>query len=165
MVKKQLTVLGINPGSKYLGISVFNGPELKDWRIKTIKGKWSKEKMEKFKIIISDYIQKFNLDALAIKKLDPSRSSEKLDKLVFEIKVLSEKKDLRVYQYSIKQQENFFSGKEKINKQVLAEKVASEYPVLVHELSKENSHKNSYHIRMFEAVALGAICSHQLDNY
>ena len=64
MMKKPKTILGINPGAKYLGIAVFQGSELKDWRIKVFKGKWSKEKMDKVLEIISDYIFVFDVDAI-----------------------------------------------------------------------------------------------------
>lgn len=163
MFKKPVTIIGINPGAKYLGISVFSGSELRDWRIRSIKGKWSKGKTEKVKIIISNLIERYKPDALAIKKLNPSRSSSDLNNLVTKIKILSERKGARVYQYSIKDLENFFSPEERINKNKLAKIMVSEYPFLFHELNKENNNKNNYHIRMFEAVALGSVCFHQLD--
>jgi type VI protein secretion system component VasA len=47
----------------------------------------------------------------------------------------------------------------------MAKLVASEYPILYHELEKERSHRNPYYIRMFEAVALGSACLHQLDGF
>ena len=39
MVKKIITIIGINPGTRYLGISVFHGSELRDWRVKVVQGK------------------------------------------------------------------------------------------------------------------------------
>ncbi len=57
MHKKPLTVLGINPGSRYLGIAVFQGPELREWRVKVIKGKGLKERIEKVKEIVSSFIE------------------------------------------------------------------------------------------------------------
>jgi Holliday junction resolvasome RuvABC endonuclease subunit len=163
MLKRPLTILGINPGSKYLGIAVFRGSELRDWGIKVIKGKWSRQKLEKILKIIAGFIEQYKPQALAIKKIHPSRSSSNLDNLVLKIKTLSKRKGLKVYQYSIKELESFFSQDERINKKKLADIIASEYPALFNELNREKSHKNPYHIRMFEAVALGSVCFHQLD--
>lgn len=163
MLKKPLTILGINPGSRYLGIAVFRGPELRDWRVKIIKGKRPKEKMEKIKEIVSSFIELYQADALAIKKLHPSRRSPNLKRLVAKIKEMSKRKGLKVYQYSIGDLEVFFSLEERINKGKLAEIITSKYPFLVHELEKEKSHRNPYHIRMFEAVALASACFQQLD--
>ncbi|MFQ5962650.1 MAG: crossover junction endodeoxyribonuclease RuvC [Candidatus Scalinduaceae bacterium] len=163
MVKKILTVIGINPGTRYLGISVFHGTELRDWRVKVIKGKRSKEKVERAMAIVSSLIEQYKPNALAIKKLHSSRSSLKLNRLAAKIKESSRRKRLKVYEYSIKELEAFFSQEGRINKKKMVEIIASRYPDLFHEYNREKKRKNPYHIRMFEAVALGSICFYQLD--
>lgn len=164
MPKKPLTIIGINPGTRYLGICVLSGSELRDWRIKALKGKWSKEKMEKIKGIVSGLIKCYEPDALAIKKLNPNRSSLNLNMLVAGTLELAKRKGLKVLRYSIKDIEAFFSD-ERINKKKLAEIIASQHPVLFNELNKEKTQRNPYYIRMFEAVALASVCLHQLDKH
>ena len=163
MVRESLKIIGINPGTRYVGIALFQGPELWDWRIKVFEGKWTKAKMEKIREAISGFIKRHEPNVIAMKKLHPSRSSPNLKKLVAKVKEISRRKGLKVCQYSIKDLESFFNPEEKINKKGLAEMITSKYPVLSHEFRKEKSNKNAYHIRMFEAVALGAACFHQLD--
>jgi Holliday junction resolvasome RuvABC endonuclease subunit len=163
MPKAHLTIIGINPGTRYLGIAVLQGPELMDWRIKILKGKWSKEKMKKAIEIISEFIERYEPNVLAIKKLHPSRRSRNLAQLTARIKEFSRRKGLKVFQYSIKDVEEFFIEEDKLNKKNLAEAIVSENPVLFHEHQKEKSHKNQYFIRMFEAVALASTCFHQVD--
>jgi len=165
MPKEPLKIIAINPGTRYLGIAVFQGTELMDWRIKILKGKWSKEKMKKAIGIISDFIERYETAVLAIKKLHPSRRSQNLTLLVARIKEFSKRRGLKVYQYSIKELEDFFVENEKLNKRNLAEAVVSKYPVLSHDLNEERSHKNPYHIRAVEAVALASICLSQLDKH
>jgi len=165
MFKKPLTVLGINPGSRYLGIAAFRGPELRDWGIKVLQGKQPKERREKIKKIVSGLVDQYDPDALAIKKLHPSRSSLNLNRLVAEIRGLAQRKDLRVHQYSIGALERAFSPEGSANKRQMVELIASQYPVLFSELNKEKAHKNPYHVRMFEAVALGSVCFYQLDQH
>ncbi len=164
MPKKPITILGINPGAKYLGIAVFRGPELREWRIKVTKGQWSGEKYRKTMDILSEFIERYSPDAISVKRLNPARSSVGLDRLAQKIIALSEKKEIRVYQYGIKELEAFFCSEGKNNKRKMAEIIASEYPILHGELNQEKHNRNPYHLRMFEAVALGAICFHQLDN-
>ena len=163
MAKESKKIIGINPGTRYMGIAVFNGRELMDWRIKVLKGRWSKEKMEKALSIISDFIERYQPNVLAIKKLHPSRKSRNLDQLVAKIKEFSRRKSLKVHQYSIKDLEKLFIQEKKLNKKNLAEAIVSENPVLFHEQQKEKSQKNPYHIRMFEAVALASACAQRLD--
>jgi Holliday junction resolvasome RuvABC endonuclease subunit len=159
MTKKPLKIIGINPGTRYLGIAVFDGPELMDWRIKILKGKWSKEKMKRATEIISDFIDRYEPDVLAIKKLHPSRRSKNLLRLTNKIKEFSKRKKLKVYQLSIKEIESFFIEGGKLNKRNLMSAMASLYPILHHDLTKERSHKNVYYIRAFEAVALASACA------
>jgi len=165
MQRKLRKILAINPGTRYLGIAVFEGQELLDWRVKVIKGKWSKEKQQKTLAVARLFMDQYEPDVLAIKKLHRSRSSGNLNQLVSRIKQHSKRKGLKIYQYSIKELEVFFFGEVKANRNKLAEILASKYTFLIHEFNKERSNRNSYHIRVFEAVALGAVCSRQLENH
>lgn len=151
-------ILAINPGSKYLALSVFEGADLRYWGIKVLKGKFSKEKIERIKEILSDFIDRYGINILAIKKLHHSRSSSNLKELVRKIKEYSKRKGLKVYQYSLKEMEDFFSPGVRANKRKMAERVVSQYPFLNHSLQKEKENKNPYFIRMFEAIALGMVC-------
>lgn len=155
MHKKTQTTLGINPGTKYLGIAVFREADLRDWKVKVINGKWSQGKMLVIQSVISDLLKKHGPDTIALKWINPSRSSPGLNRLVGSIKSLCRRKRLSVREYSIKELGRILSPDRNINKKQLAEIVASEYPILYNELNNEKSHKNRYYIRMFEAVALG----------
>ena len=163
MIKKPIKILAVNPGTRYLGIAIFRGAELRDWGVKVVEGKWSEEKINKIKTIILSLIDKYEPDVLSIKKLNLCRSSSNLTRLSNKIKNLARRKGLIVYQYSIGDLKAFFSPKDKINKKKMAAIVTREYPALCHELGKEKSRKNSYYLRMFESVALGLVCYRQLD--
>ena len=119
--------------------------------------------MKKIGTILLNFIDQYDPNILAIKKLHPSRSSKNLEYLVTKIKELSKNKGLKIYQYSTKEMENFFQLDEKTNKMKMAKTLASEYPYLFSEYNREKRNKNTYHTRMFEAVALASVCFHQLD--
>ena len=165
MPKAQPRILAINPGSRYLGMAAFHGPELLDWRVKETGGKGPRPKLETARIIVRRLIQRYDPDVLAIKRLHPSRSSQGLNRLAAEIRAVCRSKGLKVCQYSIQDLEVALSSDEKINKPKMAEIVASVYPVLFHELHKEQRNRNPYHLRMFEAVALGIVCHQQLEKH
>ena len=158
------TVLAINPGTRYLGMALFRGNQLKDWRVKILKGRWSKEKLQKALTIILTWIERYRPDLLAIKRLHPARSSRGLTSLQTQIQRICLRKKLALTQYSIKYLENIFCPEDRKNKRSLAEGVAADYPALYFELNIEKLRKNSYHIRMFEAVALGAAGVNEIDN-
>jgi Holliday junction resolvasome RuvABC endonuclease subunit len=155
---KNTKIIGISPGTRYIGYAIFYDSELRDWGVKNIEGRWSKEKQKRIMAFISDLIGQHKPNVLSVKALHPSRSSSNLNRLVAKIKESAEIKRLKVYQHSIKEIENFFHPDGRINKRALAEKVTEKYSVLSHELNREKTITNPYYIRMFEAVALGSLC-------
>ncbi|MBW2063341.1 MAG: hypothetical protein JRJ03_00270 [Deltaproteobacteria bacterium] len=163
MTNNPKRILSINPGSRYLGIAVFQDLELIEWGIRSVNGKCQKEKREAAKGIISDLILRYQPNVLALKKLHPSRSSPNLDNLVCELRKLGRKKSLRIFEYPLEKIETSFSGAGKINKRQMAELIIREYPFLSNEFRRENTNLNPYHIRMFEAVALGLVYLHHID--
>jgi len=164
MSKQAPKILGLNPGSKYLALAILRGSDLRYWGIKVLKGTRSKGKVEKTKVILSDLISRYDLDVLAVKKLHRSRSSKNLNLLTARIREFARRKGLRVYEYSLRDLEKFFSPEGQINKKQMAEMVASQYPFLFPPLEREKGNKNPYLIRMFESIALAIRCFDQLDN-
>lgn len=160
MLDKSIRILGINPGARYLGYALLNNSELRDWGIKSIKGKWTPEKSKKIGRILLGLLDQHQPDILAIKKLHPARTSPNLHGLVNRFKELCLERNILIYEFPIKYLEKVVLT-EKMNKDRLAESLAEIYPPLFTEFRKE---KNSYYTRMFEAVALGHVCFKQLDN-
>ncbi len=156
MSKEPLRILGINPGTRYLGLAVFQDRSLFDWKIKLLNGEWSKKKIKRAIDVISEYAELYDINCFALKKLHPARSSKHLGLLVSRIKALAKRKKLRIWQFSIREIEKYLLEDTKHNKINLAEKMVSDHPCLIHELEKEKIHKNLYCLRAFEAVALGA---------
>lgn len=164
MPKPPLTILAVNPGTRYLGLAVLVGPELQDWRVKVIPGADEKIKITFARRLTAQWMTQYNPAVLAVKRLHPSRSSPALRRLATMIRVLAQGHRLRLYQYTIHELEAVLMPGAKINKHRLAERLAAIYPALAHELSREQASRNPYHIRMFEAVALAAACYQRLDN-
>jgi Holliday junction resolvasome RuvABC endonuclease subunit len=163
MTRKIPKILAINPGTRYVGIVIFQGLELVEWRVKVIGEKWSKEKQRKILALVRRFDEQYKPNVLAMKKLHRSRSSDNLNCLASRIKQECRRNGLRVYQYTIKELEAFFLGKGRTNKNKLAQVLASQYQFLLPEFQKEQENKNPYYFRMFEAVALGAACAHKLS--
>lgn len=164
MAREANRILGINPGTRYLGLAVFNDTELLDWRVKTFIGKWTKEKEDRILEIIREQIEIYRINTIAIKKLHSSRASKNLKLLVSRIRNVGRKKQIKIQSYSIKELEKYFLTDSKANKRNLAERIVVEYPMLVHELNKEKSRRNSYFMRAIEAVALGIKIRNDIDS-
>ena len=163
MPKELLKILAINPTGRSLGIAYFHGFALREWQVKNIRSDYNKEAIRKAENFLNRFIDYYNIDVLALKKLHPSRSSEKLDLLVSKIKTLAKEKKLSIYEYSIQEMEAFLCEERRFNKLNLAQAVTCKHPGLLYEFRKEKYNRRPYYMPMFEAVALGQLCINQLE--
>jgi hypothetical protein len=113
--------------------------------------------------VVTKLFGQYKPDAFVIKRLHPSRSSPRLEKLVNEIGNLARRKRLKIRRYSIQTLEAAFCPEAGAHKRRLAEIMAMMHPALHYDLDKELQNKHPYRVRMFEAVALGTICHQQLE--
>ena len=135
---------------------------MQDWQIKNVPYLPERQRLAKIKNIVIRLIERHEPDIVVLKKLHPSKSPIHLKRIVNLIEKLAYQRKIRVRTYSIKQVKDLIISDKPKNKARLAEVLANRYPDLMHEFKKEILSKNHYHIRMFEAVALGAICCDQL---
>ena len=162
-VRPQVKTLSLVPGTKYLGVALFCGAELRDWRVKCLNAKGIESKTKKAKKIILDFIEKYSPQVLAIKKLDPKRSSKNLNSLGRKTKEFAKRKGLTLCQLKLSEIKGSVIPGRRINKKELTKITASRYPELLFDFEKEKKNKNTYYERMFEAVALGLACFYKID--
>jgi len=161
-VKPQIKILAIVPGTKYLGTALFYGSELRDWRVKVLNAKGIEEKIKKVKKIISDFIERYEPQVLAVKKLDLKKSSKNLNSLARKIKEFAKRKGLTICQMKLSEVKEWILPGRRINKKELAQIMVSRFPELLFDFKKERRNKNTYYERMFEAVALGLACFYKV---
>jgi len=162
-IKEPVKILSIVPGTKYLGTALFYGSELRDWGIKVLNEKGIDGKVKKAKGIISDFIEKYEPQVLALKKLDLKKSSKNLNSLVRKIKEFARRKSLFICQMKLSEIKESILPQRRINKKELAQIMVSRFPELLFDFKKEEKNRNGYYERMFEAVALGISCFHKVD--
>ncbi|HTY11517.1 MAG TPA: hypothetical protein VMF88_10635 [Bacteroidota bacterium] len=156
MQKDQLNILAINPGSRYLGIAIFVGDELRDWAVKLAR-------RENIREMISEYINQYGVHVVAFKKFHPSRSSRDLRMIISLMQEVAKKAGLALREYSIGEVEEALLPEKRKNKQLLMQEVVARYPFLSNELQREAKNKNPYLIRMFETVGIGKVCMSELE--
>jgi len=154
MFHESITILAVNPGTKYFGIAVFESEDLVYWGIKVLKGKWCPGKIRNVETTLEKLIRQYGVSMLALKKLHPSRSSRHLNCLAKSIERLAKKKRIKTWHYFLSDVKASF-GVGVANKMALAECVVARYKFLANDLQKERKHKHPYFVRMFEAIGAG----------
>ncbi len=164
MNTRQIRILAINPGSRYLGIAVFDGAELYDWAVKVVGGENLAGKRSSVRKLISEQISRYGVNTLALKEVHPARSSYSLLEIVSEVKTLARLQRLAVRMFSIQETKRHLLSSGTGNKRLLLQEIAQRHPFLLPDIRREEESKNPYLMRMFEAVAMGIVCFNRLDS-
>jgi hypothetical protein len=163
MPKEPPRILAVNPGTRYIGFAAFQGPDLLDWGVRVNTAKTPRGRVRVAGRIITDAIDRFHSDVLAVKRLHESRTSTSLDRFADSIRKLARLRKVRIRQYSIADLEHELCAGPRSNKRQLAAEVVGAYPVLSRYFQQELANRHPYHVRMFEAVALGIVCYRQSE--
>ncbi len=154
--------MAVNPGTKYMGVAVFQAPDLVYWNVRVLKGKWSLKKMKSVESTLLTLINRYRVNLLVLKRLHLSRSSSNLDYLARSIANLACRERVMLHLYSLDSLKDQLSAGARINKMSIASLVASRYPFLGKELEREKKHKHPYYVRMFEAIAAGMVAFNRM---
>jgi len=163
MNTRQVRILAINPGSRYLGIAVFDGSELYDWAVKVVGGEDLAGKKSSVLKLVTEEISRYRVNTLALKQVNPARSSYSLLELVSEVKTLARYQGLALRMFSIEETKRHLLGSGRGSKRLLLGEIAQRHPFLLQDIEREEKNKNPYAIRVFEAVAMGIVCFNTLD--
>ena len=162
-MNRPIVILGLNPGTRHMGVAVFYGPHLHDWRVRATGAGSLRDRVDRAADIAACLIAKHSPDVVAIKRLHPSRDSAELRLMADSILGHARRKGLVIRRYTIDDLKAAFAPGVSINKRRLARVIAYRYPDLQIELKKEEESRNAYHIRMFEAVAMASLCYYELE--
>lgn len=156
-------ILGLSLGTRHIGFAILKDNEIRDRRVKTFPDTWSELKLRVIQSTLKKIIQRHGISVIAIKATHPSRSSVGLNKVLQAIDAISHDSGIPVYSYPIEELERYYSRERHVNKEVLMDAVLAEYPEMIFEHTKEQSRKNPYYVRVFEAIAAARLCSQEND--
>ena len=148
------TLLGISPGTRLLGLAVLRKGELVEWRVKTFRNEWSKEKQDTILATLERLCDYHAVTAIAIKKVDPLKSSPQLDALHTAIVALAQCKGIEVTGYSLADLDYDVRTGGRHTRGELSEQVAERHPELKEVYLRERNNRREYYTRMFEAIAM-----------
>jgi len=151
------TILGISPGTKYMGVAMLRNGTLHDWKVKHYKGAWSDEKLSKATEFLESLIIRHVVTHIACKVPHSSRCSKALNVLLEKIKRLAKEYKLKLHIYSIEEIKQWFKSNIR-NRKSLSAHMTSTYPELTKIYLREKQIRNNYYFKVFEAVAALTHC-------
>jgi len=157
------TTIGINLGSRYVGIAVIVDAELREWRLRILRGKTLIEKFQRLTSILARLVDSYSPNSVVLKKIRPARSSPMLNHLQLEAKAFLQQNAVTVHEYTLNQIKMRVIPGKQVNKTKLAEYIVAQYPILFEEWEREISSKRHYRTVVFEAIALSRAWSSQMN--
>ena len=145
-------MLGISPGTRTMGLAVLRRGELIEWRVKTYKGVWSKEKLAYILRAIEKMCEYYQVTSVAIKKVDPRRSSEQLEVLTEHLIAFAKEKHFGIATDSLPELMEATGRQQRNLHYAIEECMLEKYPIVRKEYQKERNNKRQYYSKMFEAV-------------
>lgn len=166
--KKPIRILAVDPGTRYMGVAVFEDKDLIYSTVKIVKEKKMSSSMvlKKAEGIISSLIEDYDPHILVVEKtfFVQSKRSSLLNVLTDEMKILGKKKGLRVYAYAPTTVRKFVCQNGKATKMKTALMIATEYYPWLYRYYEKDTKKQwweeRYWANMFDAIALGLTCYH-----
>lgn len=127
---------------------------LQDWKVKSFKGHWSGSKLKDIMYSLTTYIEDNNVSSIILKKPDVFRTSDGLEYLISDLKTFCLQRHIKIVLISLKTLKEHYSKEKGFTKTKLIRHIAKQNPELYGEYNKEQRNRNSYYIKMFEAIAL-----------
>lgn len=163
--QKPETILAVNPGTRSLGLAVFEGTDLIFTTIKTVKDKRMEdgEVLKKLERLILTLIDDFGPDVLALEEPLPiqKKKSPLLIRVVNRIQKIGKRENICVKSYPPPLIRKFICQSEKPTKMQTALIIATRYyPWLYRYYEKDLKKKwweEKYWVALFDAVALGLL--------
>jgi hypothetical protein len=162
-----LRLLAIDPGTRYLGVAVFEGARLLDWRVRVMAAncRHAPDLVQQVEASIRPLIQRYQPRVLVLKTCSASqrRQSRMVPVVAASLHRLGTQQGLLVSTYTPEQVSRSFSPDRRVTRLELARIIATEhYPFLARFYEHERKkawYRERYYLRMFAAVALGLVAS------
>jgi Holliday junction resolvasome RuvABC endonuclease subunit len=148
------TILGIDPGTKLVGIGVVRGKYLVHYQVQAFHGAWSYRKLKAIVMAIDEVLRRHAVTHVKVKVPDKLPGTTSYAQLIGSLNVLFESKRIRPRYHSFSEVKARHCKNEKANSKDIWLAILKMHPELMPEYKKELSNENAYYYKAFEAVAV-----------
>lgn len=145
-------ILGISPGVKHSGMVILSHGELVDHKIRLMQGDSPENKLSGFRIWIENCIEKYQVDAIAMKIVPSWHYTEALEALYSELKRIATDTGIFLSTFPMERLRELLPGQRQ-NKIDLFRHVIGEFPELGIRYHRAMEDGNRYYAKFFEALS------------
>jgi len=164
MKQKVPYVLGCSIGTRQIGIAVLRTGRIAHRRVSQFKGRWSSNKLQSIRGRIEKYARRYSVTAVSLKVPSRTHHTFGIKTIIAAIEEYCTSHSIRLHICNITELKAHGIVEGRSNKKVLVQALAVKYTSLHLTALKEQSLKNSYYTKMFEAIAAAELLVEQLSN-
>jgi hypothetical protein len=159
--KMAQSIIGISIGTRSIGIALIRNGQLLDWQVKSFKGKMNQQKLYMISGAVLKLTREYHSAEVVFRMPDKSQIYTNITLLKKHLTKALTAHKVAIHFYSLADIKSAL-GPTVCNKQKLLEWGADTYRQLKVIYLKEQKNKNSYYIKIFEAVAVLHIHIHRI---
>jgi Holliday junction resolvasome RuvABC endonuclease subunit len=163
MINIKSTILGIDPGARQLGVSVFRGDELVFYAVKSIKMPKREDSLIKLRKILLELLIQYQVKVVALEEVVFVQQRRTFIKIVYdEIKDFLREPKVTVFEYNPNLMRSVICGLQKPTKHNMALILSQKYTELTRYFNVRRLWQVRYYAQLFDAVAVGFVCATEL---
>lgn len=147
------TILGVNPGTRRLGVAVMRNGKLVHCEIKSFTGKWSYEKLQEIIAFLEAIVHRDGITKIAVKIPDVLPTSLGFTQVIGSLNALCDRVGIRPRYFTFSEVKARHCKEEKPTAAHLMAAFVGKYPELRPHYQKEQQNEEAYYRKVFEAVA------------
>jgi Holliday junction resolvasome RuvABC endonuclease subunit len=151
------TILGINPGTRLVGIAVMRKRALLHFEIKSFPGVWSPKKLRAILSLVESTMQRYEVTKVTVKIPDVLPASLGFTQVVGSLNSLWHRVDIKPRYYTFSEIKAKHCKEDMPTGKSLMEAIVRKYPELSPEYHREQRNKEGYYYKVFEAVAVAGM--------
>ena len=153
------TILGINPGTRFIGIAVMRKRVLVHCEIKSFQGVWSSRKLQAIILLLKSVAKRYNVTKVMVKIPDTLPASLGFTQVVGSINALCDRADIRPRYHTFSEIKQRHCKEDKPTSKSLMTAIVRKYPELWPEYHREQKNMEGYYYKLFEAVAVACMAA------
>ena len=152
--RKTGTILGIDPGTRFVGIAVMRSGTLVHHQVRSFQGVWTYKKMKKIILWIGSIMTRYEVTQVAIKIPDVFPSSPHYNQLIGSLNIFCPSRGIHPCYYQLSEIKDRQCPPDNLNMEELMRVMLRKHPELMPEYQREQRNKNAHYYKIFTAVAV-----------
>jgi hypothetical protein len=147
------TILGIDPGTRFVGIAVLRNGTLVHYQIRSFQGPWTYKKLKAIILLLGATVARYGVTKIVVKVPDVFPTSPGYNQLIGAFNVFCRSKGLRPCYYSFSDITERHCASSEQSRGALIQVIVRKHPELIPEYKKEQDNENAHYHKLFYAVA------------